>query len=329
MFTMRFDLRSPGLDPERTAALYETAVEMAAWGESRGCVQVQVSEHHGSADGYLPSPLVLASAMVGRTKTLAIQVAAVIVPLHEPVRLAEDMAVLDLLSRGRVSYITAVGYVPSEYEMMGRDFKARGRRMEASLEVLRKAWTGEAFELDGRRVRVTPTPFTPGGPALFMGGNSRIAARRAARFGMGLIAQGGDASIETMYREACEELGQEPGACIVPPPGLVMSAFVARDPDAAWKTIGPHLLHDAQAYAAWMGGDNQSSTKSVAADVEALRAENGPYRIFSVEEAVEYMLVNGPLLTQPLSGGVPPDLAWESLNLIVDEVLPALHAANG
>jgi alkanesulfonate monooxygenase SsuD/methylene tetrahydromethanopterin reductase-like flavin-dependent oxidoreductase (luciferase family) len=326
---MRFDLRSPGLDPGSTADLYSAAVEMAAWAETRGCLQVQVSEHHGSADGYLPSPLLLASAIAAATRTLSIQVAALIVPLHEPVRLAEDMVVLDLISRGRVSYITAVGYVPSESEMMGRAFRERGRRMEASLEVLKRAFAGEPFELDGRRVHVTPRPFTPGGPALWMGGNSRVAARRAARLGMSLLAQGGDPSVEQHYLEACAELGTTPGACIVPPAGTVMSAFVARDPDAAWKTMGPYLLHDAQAYAAWLGDENQSSSKSVARDVEALRAENGPYRIFSVDEAVAYMSQRGPLLTQPLCGGLPPELAWESLRLIVDEVMPAFAATRG
>ena len=327
VFTMRFDLRSPGLDPQRTASLYQAAVEMAAWGESRGCIGVQVSEHHGSADGYLPTPLLLASAMAAATSTLPIQVAALIVPLHDPVQLAEQMAVLDLISRGRVSYITAIGYVPSEYEMLGQAFGGRGRRMESSLAVMRQAWTGEPFEYEGRRVQVTPTPFTPGGPLLVMGGNSRVAARRAARFGMGLIAQGGDPTIEAAYLDACEELGQEPSACIVPPPGSVMSAFVARDPDAAWQSIGPHMLHDAQAYAAWMGDAQESSTKSTAEGVDALRRENGPYRIFSVDEAVDYMKTYGPLLTQPLCGGVPPELAWQSLHLIVDEVLPAFAAA--
>jgi len=326
VFMMRFDLRSPGLDPARTADLYQAAVEMCAWGEKNGCLGVQVSEHHASADGYLPAPLLLATAIASATKTLPVQVAALIVPLHDPVELAEQMAVLDLISRGRVSYVTAVGYVPSEFESLGRAFAGRGRRLEETLALLKRAWTGEPFDVDGRRVQVTPTPFTPGGPSMAMGGNSRVAARRAARFGMSLVAQGGDPSIEAAYREACEELGREPGACIVPPAGTVMSAFVARDPDAAWRAIGPHMLHDAQAYAAWMGDTQQSSTKSTAADVEALRAENGSYRIFSVDEAVAYVRQFGPLLTQPLCGGVPPDLAWESLRLIADEVVPRLAA---
>jgi alkanesulfonate monooxygenase SsuD/methylene tetrahydromethanopterin reductase-like flavin-dependent oxidoreductase (luciferase family) len=326
VFIMRFDLRSPGLDPHETSALHRAAIEMARWGESHGCVQVIVSEHHGSADGYLPSPLLLASAIAGATERLPIQVAALIVPLHDPIRLAEDMAVLDLLSCGRVWYVAAVGYVPSEYAMFGQAFGTRGRRLATSLEAMQQAWRGETFEYEGRRVSVTPRPFTPGGPTLFMGGNSRVAARRAARLGMGLIAQGGDPGIEAIYRDACSEFGRTPGLCVVPPAGTVMSAFVARDPDAAWQRIGPHLLHDAQAYAAWMGDANTSSTKSTAGDVEALRREAGPYRIFSVDEAVDYMKTHGPLLTQPLCGGIPPELAWESLHLIANEVLPAFAA---
>jgi len=327
VFIMRFDMRSPTRDREQTAALYRTALEMARWGEANGCVQVVVSEHHASADGYLPAPLVLASAIVGATERIPVQIAALIVPLHDPIRLAEDMAVLDVMSRGRVSYVAAVGYVPGEYESLGREFESRGRRLEASLALMKQAWLGEPFEHEGRRIHVTPAPYTTGGPALFMGGNSRVAARRAARFGMGLLAQGGDPGIEQIYREACEEFGRAPGLCMVPPAGTVTSAFVARDPDAAWRQLGPHLLHDAQAYAAWMGDSNSSSSKSTAVDVDALRAEAGPYRIFSVEEAVAHVRAHGALLTQPLCGGLPPDLAWESLHLIAGEVLPAV--ANG
>jgi alkanesulfonate monooxygenase SsuD/methylene tetrahydromethanopterin reductase-like flavin-dependent oxidoreductase (luciferase family) len=327
VFIMRFDMRAPGHDAAARAELYATAIEMAKWGESRGCLQAVVSEHHGSADGYLPSPLILASAMAAATQSLPIQVAALIVPLHDPIRLAEDMAVLDTLSRGRVSYVTAVGYVKSEYEMMGRPFKGRGRRMDASLAAIKQAWAGEPFEYDDRPVRVAPRPFTPGGPTLFMGGNSAAAVRRAARFGMGLIAQGGDPSLEAIYKEACAEFEQTPGLCIIPPEGAVMSAFVAEDVDQAWSEIGPHLLHDAQAYARWMGEANLSATKSTATSVDELRAEQGNYRIFTPGEAVAHMEATGPLLLQPLCGGLSPDLAWPSLELIVSEVLPGYAAA--
>ena len=106
--------------------------------------------------------------------------------------------------------------------------------------------------------------------------------------------------------------------------GITIS-FVAEDPDRAWAELGPHMLHDAQMYAAWMGDDIEASSKSVASNIEELRAESGPYRIFTPEEAVKYVQDRGMLMTQPLSGGIPPELAWPSLELIVDKVLPALE----
>jgi len=325
VFLMRFDMRAPAWGAARPAELYAAALEMAVWGEERGCMQIVVCEHHASDDGYLPSPLVLASAMAGRTRTTPIQVAALIVPLHDPIELAEDMAVLDIVSGGRVSYVTAVGYRAEEYEMFGQSLRGRGKRMDRCLEALRQGWTGEAFDFEGRRVRVTPMPTTPGGPTLFMGGNSAAAARRAARFGMGMIAQGDNPELQGLYEQACRDLGNEPGMYIAPPAGLATSTFIAEDPDRAWSELGPYLLHDAQAYAAWMGSEHRSSTKSVAHSVDELRQQNGPYRISTPEDAVAYgKQFGGLVLTQPLCGGLPPDLAWQSLELMAQKVLPEL-----
>jgi len=323
MFTMRFDMRAPPQGRADRAELYAAALEMASWGERHGCLAAIVSEHHGSPDGYLPAPLVLAAAMAARTSTLPIQVAALIAPLHDPIELAEQMAVLDIVSGGRVSYILAVGYREVEYAMFGREMKTRGRRMDECLEALRRAFTGEPFEFQGRPVCVTPTPLSPGGPTLWMGGHTPPAARRAARFGMGFLAQGGDPSLAEVYRRACAEAGTTPGPFIVPPEDTVTSAFVFEDPDRAWEQIGPHLLHDARSYAAWLSGSG-SVSKSTAQTVAALRAEQGAYRVFTPEEAATYVRERGVLLTQPLCGGLPPDLAWESLELIATKVLPAV-----
>jgi alkanesulfonate monooxygenase SsuD/methylene tetrahydromethanopterin reductase-like flavin-dependent oxidoreductase (luciferase family) len=328
MFTMRFDMRAPvfGAAP---ADLYETALEMAAWGEANGCMAVQVSEHHRSSDGYLPSPLILASAIAARTRTLPIQVAALVLPLHDPVDIAEQMVVLDLVSRGRVSYVMVVGYVPAEYAMFGRDMKGRGKRIEECLDVIQAAFRGEEFEYEGRPVHVTPAPFTPGGPFLFMGGGSAVVARRAARYGMGVLAMGGNPELESIYLDACKEYGKTPGMFIDPEPGQPNSAFVARDPDAAWKEWGPHLLHDAMGYAEWMGDDIESATKSQSMTVEALRAEEGNYRIFSPEEAIAEIETRGRIQMQPLCGGLPPEMAWESLKTLVSDVLPNVKSSTG
>ena len=97
MFTMRFDMRAPE-GAATTPGLYEAAVDMAEWAEDRGGVMTVISEHHASPDGYLPSPLLLASAMVARTTRMPIMVGAALMPFYDPIRLAEDMAVLDIMS---------------------------------------------------------------------------------------------------------------------------------------------------------------------------------------------------------------------------------------
>jgi len=322
MFLLRFDMRAPAFGAP-APELYAAALEMSEWAESHGCAAIAISEHHASPDGYLPSPMTLASAIAGRTKTTPIQIAALLRPFYEPVRLAEEMAVLDIISGGRVSYVIGLGYRDEEFAMFGVERKGRGKRAEAVVDFLLRAWTGEPTEYEGRPVTVTPVPSTPGGPPLMLGGSSAVAARRAARLGLGLMAQSSDLDLETIYRDECAKLGQEPGFCMVPPPGTVTTAFVAEDVDRAWELIGPNLLHDARMYSDWIGGGS-AAVRTAAMTVEALRAEQGAYRIFSVDEAVDYVRQNGFLVTQPLCGGVPPAIAWESLHVIADRVLPAI-----
>ncbi len=99
-----------------------------------------------------------------------------------------------------------------------------------------------------------------------------------------MVTQGGNASLAALYRAECERHGRAPGLFIDPPANTVTSAFVAEDPDSAWERLGPHLLHDARMYADWLGASG-SVSKSSAASVAALRAEQGPYRIFTPDEA--------------------------------------------
>ncbi len=320
---LRFDLRAPVDGPAPIADLYAAAVDMAVWAENHGALAAILSEHHASPDGYLPAPLVLASAMAARTTTLPITVAALLLPLHDPIRLAEDMAVLDIVSRGRVTYVAGLGYRPEEYAMFGRPLGDRGRRMEECLVALRTAWTGEPFEFEGRPVQVTPTPVTPGGPLLMYGGGSVAAARRAARFGLSFFAQTSAPGLEDAYAAECARVGTEPGMCIVPAPGAPTTVFVAEDVDEGWDRFGPFMLHDARMYAAWLGTADAAS-RSDATTVADLRAESGAYRVLTPAEAVEHVRTTGPLTLHPLCGGCPPELAWPALELLAAEVLPAL-----
>jgi len=320
MFLMRFDMRAPATGAP-ASDLYAAALDMVAWAEDKGCVLVGLSEHHCSPDGYLPSPMALAAAMAARTKTTRFMIAAALLPFYDPVRLAEDMVVLDHVSGGRVSYVFGLGYRPEEYAMFGVPWTERGAVIDEKLSVLLRALKGERFEHGGRAIWVTPPPATPGGPSIAYGGQSVAAARRAGRFGLDFCAQTNGEHLERAYREACEAAGNAPGTCMLPDPTDPMTVFVADDVDAAWRELGPHLLHDATTYASWNEPASRTASLSRSTTVEALRAERGAHRIMTVGEAKEHVRTRGILPLHPLCGGVPPGLAWPYLERVVNDVM--------
>jgi alkanesulfonate monooxygenase SsuD/methylene tetrahydromethanopterin reductase-like flavin-dependent oxidoreductase (luciferase family) len=324
-FRLRFDMRAPGRSGEEVARLYEAALEMSAWADGHACQGIAVSEHHASEDGYLPSPLTMAAAIAAVTTRTPIMVAAALLPLYDPVRLAEEMIVLDHLSRGRVVHILGIGYRPVEYELHGEDFHRRGavadEKLAVLLECLRAACDPSATP------RITPAPFSPAGPMLFWGGSTARAAVRAGRNGLGFLAQNGDPALRTAYEEAAHSAGHEPGICMLPSPDAPASVFVADDVDRGWQEVGDALLADATTYYAWnvdAGLADKTVSLTKGSTVDELRAANGSHRVVSVDDAVALIRRDGALGLQPLSGGLDPDVAWPYLRRVVDEVLPAL-----
>lgn len=327
MFTLIFDMCASAFGAPK-AALYSSAAEMSAWAENRGCLAAVLCEHHGSEDGYLPSPIVLASALAARTERLLLSL-VVILPFYDPVRLAEDLAVLDIISNGRVSVIFGIGYRPEEYEHFGLDIHRRGQSADEKLDLLRKLLSGERVVHEGRRIVVTPPPLTPGGPTLMWGGASLAAARRAGRYGLGLLANGGEPGMREAYEAASVEHGNRPGPVLLPDRDTPTVVFVAEDVDRAWDEIGEHLLHDARMYAEWNPDNETSAGISPAADVAELRATSRSHRIISVAEAVERVSAGEMLNLSPLCGGLPPELAWPYLERVGEVVLPAAARASG
>ncbi len=296
--------------------LISAALKMTEWADQHDALSVMFSEHHSSSDDYLPSPMILAAAAAARTETMSINVGALLALMYDPIKLAEDMSVLDHLSQGRVSYTIGLGYRLDEYAMFGIDPSRRGELMDECLDVLKRALSGERFTWRGRTIHVTPHPFTPGGPTIAYGGGSPAAARRAARHGLVFLPQSSDPELARIYDEAAMSAGNPTGMCLSPPPGAPTTVFVSQDPDRSWSVIGRHLLHDARTYADWMDGSLQSASSiSNATSVDELRAENGPYRIVTPAGARELIAEFGVLVMQPLCGGLAPSLAWESLEL--------------
>ena len=132
---LRYDLRLPGASSAQRKQLLDVALDQIEWADAIGFGSVTLSEHHGSPDGYLPSPIVFGAAVAARTKNIFINLGALIVPLHDPVRLAEDLAVLDLISGGRLIITAGAGYVEREFEMFDKKLSDRGRAVERAVEV--------------------------------------------------------------------------------------------------------------------------------------------------------------------------------------------------
>ena len=301
--------------------LYAAAVEMSAWAESRGAVVAVLSEHHATADRHLPSPLILATAIAARTEQLPIMVAAAVLPFYEPVRLAEDIAVLDIISRGRVAYVLGVGHRREEYDHFGLNFQARGIQADQRLATLLELVRGNEVTAGGRSTRITPSP-TSGGPQLLIGGGSLAAVRRAGRFGLGLIAQASTPGLMEAYQQACREAGHEPGFVQVPAPGAATALFVADDVDRAWAELGRYLLHDATTAAAYRHGETSVASISTATSVDELRADSS-YRVVTGEEAAELVRAGTLLPLLPLCAGLPPEVAWRYLERAAEAVVRA------
>ena len=319
MFGIRFDFRNPPIAGTDMADRYQAALEMSEWADRRGAMIIGLSEHHGSADGYLPSALAMAAAIAARTSKARIAVNAVVAALHDPLRLAEDAAVVDLLSRGRLDLTVVGGYVREEFEAFGVPMSERPARVRETVATLRSAWTGEPFQFRGRTARVLPKPAQPGGPKIVVGGSSEAAARRAARIADGFLPS--EPHFWDFYREECLKLGRpDPGPYLG---GNTDVVVLAEDPEAAWPELGPYFLHEVNAYGAWQAVDGVQAGYKMADSVEELR-RTGQYRIATPDEYAAELTAGGDLafaLLHPMVGGIPPDRAWEHLRLFEKSVL--------
>lgn len=321
-FGLRFDFRNPASAGTSTADQYAAALDMAAWADELGCASIALSEHHGSADGYLPSPVPMLTAMAARTSRVRFAITALVAPFYEPLRLAEDLIVADNISRGRIDLIVAGGYVPDEFEMFGVPMKERPARVTEAVTVLKGAFSGEPFEYQGRTVQVTPGPFQPGGPRLSLGGSSEGAARRAARIADGFFPT--DPKIWEFYRDELSQLGRpDPGPCPLPSAGPLLVAL-AEDAEEGWRRMAPSFLHQANTYGAWRAKSDVVAPYYTVADADVLRA-TGQFLVLTPDQLIA-RLKEAPVpyaSLHPLVGGMPVDLAWSSLRLLEREVLPA------
>src|SRR5438094_5207088 len=192
---MKFGLYSSIASPprgEHIARGIDEVIAEAQLAESCGFDSCFFGEHHQDTDGFLPSPLIVATAVAARTRTLRVGTSVILLPLHHPVHLAEDAITLDLVSRGRLVIGVGIGYQPADFRAFSVPMDERLALFEESVEILRLCWAGEPFSFRGKHytlddVQIRPQPYQAPGPPLWLGASVPAAARRAGRLAAGVV----------------------------------------------------------------------------------------------------------------------------------------------
>ena len=304
-------------------------LDQVEWADGLGFDAVGLGEHHGSEDGYNPSPLLLASAIAARTHSIAIQTAILVAPLYDLPKLAEDAAVAQILSGGRLELGIGAGYRPSEFETFGRSLEGRWQRMGETIAFLRQAWTGEPFDWQGRRCQITPIP-APAPPPILLGGSSPSTARRAARIADGWFPPL-DPKLWVPYRDECVRLGKpDPGS--YPAQGPIF-LWVSEDPESAWDMLMPHVLHQLDSYSRWTQETFGRPAGPYAGGMTPDRIkQSSAYQVLSPEQTLELADRLGDhsvLYLNPLLAGIRPRDAHVMLGLYEHAVHPYLAGQPG
>jgi probable F420-dependent oxidoreductase len=318
---------------------YQETIELVRLAESVGFDSAWVSEHHGSSDGYLPSLLPMLAAFAASTERILLGTGLVLAPLHHPLRLAEDAAVVDQLSGGRLILGLGIGWREEEFRMFGVGMAERALRTEETIEVLRRAWTGRRFSFEGRalafdRVRVTPGPARAGGPPIYLGGYADAALRRTGRVADGYVADA--VPVEEVRRsvaiveEGARSAGRDPASIGL---ALMRNAFVSADGDP-WDEIEEGVAHQRGVYDAWEEGADTPGNDSLEIpphDRDELRRSMPAGRPDEVSEALRPLVEpfadrsDLHLIVRLHYPGMAFDAASRAVELFAAEVAPALR----
>lgn len=321
-FGVLYDMRNADRSDRSYERLYREVFDQVGAIPGFGFDSIWITEHHCTDDGYTPSPLPLLSAMAQRAPGLRYGTNIMIAPLHHPMRIAEDAATLAVLTEGRFSLGLGGGYSQAEFDGFGANIRHRPSLMTETVEILRRAFTGERFSFAGRRfqladAQVTPLAQTP--PRIFLGGLSAPAADRAVAIADGYLGAWPD-SIDD-YCAALERAGQaRTDGCIG---GVPVWWVIAEDPEREWARVGDHALYQINKYVQW------GSFPRAFADRDELLA-SGIWQCFDADRAVDELVALAGRFPQledihvfAALPGEPVDGATERLNYIADSVLPA------
>ncbi|MBP0452325.1 LLM class flavin-dependent oxidoreductase [Kitasatospora sp. RG8] len=314
-----FDLRNPAQWHRPWADHYARTLELCEEADQRGAGGLWFTEHHLFEDGYLPQPLTFAAAVAARTRRARIGTSVVLPALHNPVDLAEQAALVDLVSGGRLELGLGAGYRLPEYQLFGADFQRRFAGTERNIREILRLWEEKA---------VTPLPIQDP-PPVWGGFYGPRGARIAGRLGVGLLHI--SHAMFGHYREGLAEGGHDPRSARV---SDLLPIILAEDPEAAWHRVAPHLAHQVNSYRQGsVEGTGRSTPLLTAEDLRDPDAQDtrGLLDILTPEDAavrIRELTKDLPvrhLIFWASIAGMPDDLVTENIRLVTEQLPPLLR----
>lgn len=331
-FGLWYDFRNPPAWKRRYDQLYGEIFDQIAWGEQNGFEDIWLSEHHFIEDGYSPSLLPIAAAIAARTKKIRIGTSVMLLPFHNPVRLAEDAATVDVISGGRFELGVGTGYKVEEFEGFALSSKERGGRTNEGLEIIRRLWEGETLTFKGRyfevnKAKLTPEPIQKPRPPLWVGGFTPPAIRRAAKYGDGYIGVNITKELYAQYLAELEKIGKP--TTNVRLAGGKFWLIASNDPEKTWNEAADHVIYQVNAYAEWSAKAGMPLFPPLR-DQAHLR-ETGMLTVVDVETCIK--LIRECVETAPLTNfyawtlppGLPASWIQPHLELFASKVIPAFR----
>ncbi len=341
-FGIVHDFRCPPGGEIPMPQVYAETFEQVELAEDLGLELCWFTEHHFIADGYLPNFVPVAAAAAARTSKIRFSTDICLMPFRDPVRLAEDLAILDNISNGRMELGAGMGYATHEFAGFGIPLSRRVSLTEEAIEILQLAWRREPFSFAGKRyqysdLRVTPDPVQEGGPPLWIAATSKPGALRAARYDTHLLPQGPRSAVLDPWQEELRATGRDPEEKRV---GIIRGVFVTDDVEREWTPVAAaeKVRRDVYIDIIKASADHK--------DAVAKRKESdGPrepqplnplvWTVGDVDHCVAELteLITDHGVTDIVTWGGPPGLAPSvmnaSLERMANEVIPRIRSAVG
>jgi alkanesulfonate monooxygenase SsuD/methylene tetrahydromethanopterin reductase-like flavin-dependent oxidoreductase (luciferase family) len=333
---LSFDMRNPKAWRRPWGEVWDDNLWLACEAEQLGFDHIWMQEHFFTEDGYAPSIPIFLATLIERTSSARIGSHIYVLPLHHPAQLAQETAVLDHLSGGRLDVGVGLGHRVAEYLAYGYSPKQRPSRMEEGVEVLRRAWTQRPFSFEGRfwnieDVEVHPEPLQDPHPPLWLASTAVKSAERAGRLGANLACASGEPEVYEAYVDALRARGEDPADYEIAG-GFAITATL-EDPEVVWERNRRYYFEKWDFYTRVRQEVGDAPlTNAAASDGDP---SEDPYRAFELIgdpvtilmklDEIRSSLPLTQLITFPPPAGIPfREEGIESLRLFATEVLPVI-----